>query len=175
MDIKQLKDAIRHIPDWPEPGVSFKDITTMLRDSEAFRHSIKRMAERYRGRSIDVIASMEARGFIFGSALAYELGVGFIPIRKKGKLPWETVSASYSKEYGEDSLHMHKDAIKQGDKVLLVDDLLATGGTMKAAAELVRQLGGEVAGMCFLIELDYLKGRELLSGFEVHSLIQYDE
>jgi adenine phosphoribosyltransferase len=133
------------------------------------------MANRFRDSKIDAVVSAEARGFIIGAALAYELGVAFVPVRKKGKLPYETISASYSKEYGEDSLHMHKDGVLKGERILLVDDLLATGGTMQASISLVKQLGGSVAGVCFLIELSYLNGRELLSDFDVYSLIQYDE
>ncbi len=174
MDIETLRGMVRDIPDWPRKGVSFKDITTLLRNPVAFKFAMSEIANRFRDRKIDAVVSAEARGFIIGAALAYELGVAFVPVRKKGKLPYETISASYSKEYGEDSLHMHKDGILHGEKVLLVDDLLATGGTMKASIDLVRQLGGDVAGICFLIELGYLKGREQFPGYEIFSLIKYD-
>ena len=175
MDVETLKGMIRNIPDWPKPGVSFKDITTLLRDPLAFRFAVTEMSNRFRDKKIDAVVSAEARGFIIGAALAYELGVAFVPVRKKGKLPYETISASYSKEYGEDSLHMHKDGVLKGERVLLVDDLLATGGTMKASISLVKQLGGSIAGVCFLIELSYLRGREKLKGFDIFSLIKYDE
>jgi len=175
MDIETLKGMIRNIPDWPKPGVSFKDITTLLRDPLAFRFAVTEMANRFRDSKIDAVVSAEARGFIIGAALAYELGVAFVPVRKKGKLPYETISASYSKEYGEDSLHMHKDGVLKGERVLLVDDLLATGGTMQASISLVKQLGGSIAGVCFLIELTYLNGRDKLNGFDIFSLINYDE
>jgi adenine phosphoribosyltransferase len=175
MDIKTLKGMIREVPDWPKQGISFKDITTLLRDPNAFGYAVREMANWYCDKKIDAVVSAEARGFIIGTALAYELGVAFIPVRKKGKLPFETISASYSKEYGEDSLHMHKDGVIRGENVLLVDDLLATGGTAKAAADLVKQLGGNVAGMCFLVELSNLSGREVLNGFDVKSLIKYDK
>ena len=175
MDIKTLKGMIREVPDWPKKGISFKDITKLLRDPNAFGYAVREMANWYCDKKIDAVVSAEARGFIIGTALAYELGVAFIPVRKKGKLPFETISASYSKEYGEDSLHMHKDGVIRGENVLLVDDLLATGGTAKAAADLVKQLGGNVAGMCFLVELSNLSGREVLNGFDVKSLIKYDK
>jgi adenine phosphoribosyltransferase len=175
MNTNDLKRMIRDVPDWPKPGVSFKDITTVLRDPKAFRYAIKEMAAKYNGKDIDVVVSAEARGFIIGAAMAYELGVPFVPVRKKGKLPYETISATYAKEYGEDSLHMHKDGIIKGEKALLVDDLLATGGTIKASAQLVKQLGGTIAGMCFLVELSYLNGRAALPGYDIFSLITYDK
>ncbi len=175
MDVETLRDMIRTVPDWPKKGVSFKDITTLLRDPVAFKFAVSEMANRFRDKKVDAVVSAEARGFIIGAALAYELGVAFVPVRKKGKLPYETISASYSKEYGEDSLHMHKDGILRGESVLLVDDLLATGGTMKASIDLVKQLGGRVAGICFLIELGYLNGRKLFPNYDIFSLIKYDE
>lgn len=167
-----LKSKIRRIPEFK--GVVFWDITTLLRDRKAFRECIRKMADHYRKKDIDVIVSNEARGFIVGSAVAYELGVGFVPIRKKGKLPSKSVALTYWKEYESDVIEIHEDAIKRGEKVLLVDDLLATGGTMKASAELVEKLGGRVIGMGFLIELEYLHGRATLEDrYDVFSMINY--
>ncbi|TCS83830.1 adenine phosphoribosyltransferase [Tepidibacillus fermentans] len=170
MDYKSL---IRVIPDFPQEGISFKDITTLLKDGEAYRSAINDLAEFVRRFDIDLIAGPEARGFVVGAPLAYSLGVGFIPVRKAGKLPAETIQASYNLEYGKDALAMHKDAIKPGQKVLIADDLLATGGTIKTTIELVEKLGGIVVGATFLIELSYLKGREALKGYEVFSLVTY--
>jgi adenine phosphoribosyltransferase len=165
-----LKSKIRRIPNFK--GVVFWDITPLLKDREAFRECVKRMADHYRDKEIDVVVSSEARGFIFGAALAYELGVGFVPIRKKGKLPSATVSLTYQKEYEKDTIEIHKDAIEPGQRVLLLDDLLATGGTIKANAELVEKLGGVIVGICVLIELEYLKGREFLGDkYSIFSLI----
>ena len=175
-----LKGEIRTVPDFPRKGIMFRDITTLLRDPRAFRRSVKAMADYYRSsdefKGIDIIASAESRGFIFGAALAYEMGTGFVPIRKPGNLPCETEKAEYDLEYGKDGLEVHKDAIKRGQRVLLVDDLLATGGTIRAAAGLVRKLGGKVVGLCFLIELSYLKGRKSLEelGFDVYSLVRFE-
>lgn len=167
-----LKLKIRRIPDFK--GVVFWDITTLLKDKYAFRECIKRMADHYRGKDIDVIVSSEARGFILGAALAYELGAGFVPIRKKGKLPSKVVSLTYKKEYESDTIEIHEDSIEPSQKVLLIDDLLATGGTIKANAELVEKLGGKVVGMGFLIELGYLHGREALGDkYEIFSVIHY--
>ena len=168
-----LKEKIRVIEGFPKEGISFKDITTLVADGEAFKESIDRIVEHLKDKNVDVILGPEARGFIFGVPVAYALGVGFVPVRKKGKLPAETVSVDYSLEYGVDVLEIHKDAIKKGQKVAIVDDLLATGGTMEAAAKLIEQLGGEVVSMQFLIELEDLKGREKLSQYEVNSLIKY--
>jgi adenine phosphoribosyltransferase len=168
-----LKKYIRSIPDFPKAGILFRDITTLLRDKKAFRQSIDSLARSVKGKKIDYVVAVESRGFIFGAALAYKLGAGFIPVRKKGKLPAETISAEYSLEYGVDSLHMHKDALKAGAKVLIVDDLLATGGTAAAACQLTQQLKAKIAGIVFLIELSDLKGRAKLSGLPVFSLIQY--
>jgi len=163
---------IRRIPEFK--GVVFWDITTLLKDKDAFRECIRRMADHYRGRDIDVIVSSEARGFIIGAPLAYELGVGFVPIRKKGKLPSKCVDLTYQKEYECDTIEIHEDAIVRGQKVLLIDDLLATGGTIKANAELIEKLGGKVVGMGFLIELEYLHGRETLGDkYDVFSVINY--
>lgn len=163
---------IRRIPEFK--GVVFWDITTLLRDREGFREAVKRMAEHYRGRVIDLIVSSEARGFILGGALAYELGAGFVPIRKKGKLPSAVASLTYQKEYESDTIEIHEDAIEAGQKVLIIDDLLATGGTVKANADLVERLGGVVVGMGFLIELEYLHGRVALGDkYEVFSLVKF--
>jgi len=166
-----LNSKIRRIPNFK--GVVFWDITPLLKDRDAFRKCIKIMADHYRAKEIDVVVSSEARGFIFGGALAYELGVGFVPIRKKGKLPSKVISLTYQKEYEQDSIEIHEDAIEPKQRVLLMDDLLATGGTIKANAELVEKLGGVVAGICVLIELDYLKGRELLKDkYDIFSIIR---
>ena len=170
-----LKEKIRVIEDFPAKGISFKDITTLLKDSEALRECIKEMAERFKDVHVDIIAGPESRGFIFATPLAYLLKTGFVPVRKPGKLPAETIKYEYQLEYGTDSLEIHKDAIKKGQKVLIIDDLLATGGTMYATAKLVEKLGGEVAGLGFLIELKDLKGREKLKEYRVESLITYDK
>jgi len=168
-----LKAKIRRIPEFK--GVVFWDITQLLKDKYAFKECIKQMAEHGRDKGADVIVSSEARGFILGAALAYELGLGFVPIRKKGKLPSKTASLTYRKEYESDTIEVHEDSIEPGQKVLLVDDLLATGGTIKANAELVEKLGGEIVGMVFLIELGYLHGREALGDkYEVFSIINYE-
>jgi adenine phosphoribosyltransferase len=167
-----LKSKIRRIPEFK--GVVFWDITPLLKDKNAFRESIKRMADHFRGKGIDAVISNEARGFIIGGALAYELGVGFVPIRKKGKLPSKVVDLTYDKEYESDTIEIHEDSIARGQKVLLIDDLLATGGTIKASAELVEKLGGEVAGIGFLIELEYLHGREYLGNkYDMFSIINF--
>ena len=168
-----LEDLIREVPDFPKKGVGFKDITTLLKDAAAFKHVIDRFVEEYRDRGVEAVVAMESRGFIFGAPLAYQLEVPFILGRKPGKLPAECVSARYDLEYGADSLEMHKDAISPGQKVLIVDDLLATGGTVKATIELVEKLGGEVVGIAFRIELTFLDGRQNLKDYPVMSLIQY--
>ena len=171
----ELKDKIRVIENFPTEGISFKDITTLLKDAEALNECINQMAERFDDVKIDLIVGPESRGFIFATPLAYLLKTGFVPVRKPGKLPAETIKYEYELEYGTDSLEIHKDAIKKGQKVLIVDDLLATGGTMYATAKLVEKLGGEVAGLGFLIELSDLKGRDRLKGYKVESLITYDK
>jgi adenine phosphoribosyltransferase len=171
----KLKDKIRVIENFPAEGISFKDITTLLKDAEALNECINQMAERFDDVKIDLIVGPESRGFIFATPLAYLLKTGFVPVRKPGKLPAETIKYEYELEYGTDSLEIHKDAIKKGQKVLIVDDLLATGGTMYATAKLVEKLGGEVAGLGFLIELSDLKGRDRLKGYKVESLITYDK
>lgn len=169
-----LKSKIRIIPDFPEPGISFKDITTLLQDGEALREVVRQMADAFRNDRIDVVVGVESRGFIFGSPVAYELGVGFVVVRKPGKLPAATHQVEYSLEYGSDTLEMHKDAIEPGQRVVIVDDLLATGGTIAAAADLVRRAGGEIVGYSFVIELAHLKGRERLKGERIHTLVSYD-
>ncbi len=167
-----LKRKVRRIPEFK--GVVFWDITTLLKDKDAFKECIKKLADHYRGRIIDAVVSSEARGFIIGGALAYELDAGFVPIRKKGKLPYKAVSLTYQKEYEADTIEIHEDAIKPGQQVLLIDDLLATGGTIKANAELVEKLGGKVVGIGFLIELGYLHGREALGNkYDVFSLVNF--
>ena len=164
---------IRDIPDFPKKGIIFKDITTLLSDPEAFRGVIDRMAGRYRGRGIGKVIGIESRGFIFGGMLSYLIGAGFVPARKAGKLPWKTISESYALEYGEAVVELHEDSVTGGEKVLIVDDLLATGGTAEAVVKLVNRLGGEILGIEFLIELDFLKGREKLNGYDVNSMIHY--
>lgn len=166
-------DYIRNVPDFPKPGIQFKDITPLLANPEAFRETINQLAERFAGRGLDVVAAAEARGFLFATPLALSLNVGFVPIRKPGKLPFSRVSAQYELEYGTDTLEMHSDAIAPGKRVLLLDDVLATGGTMRACCELVGRSGAEVVACAFVLELRFLKGRERLEPFEVVSLIQY--
>ncbi len=168
-----FKDHIRVIEDWPQPGIRFKDITTLLGDGNVYREAIDQLRELVKEKQIDVICGPEARGFVVGAPLAYALGVGFVPIRKSGKLPYETIEASYDLEYGKDSLAVHKDAIRPGQKVLIADDLLATGGTIATCIELVKKLGGDVVGAAFLIELSYLTGRQKMNGIDVVSLITY--
>jgi adenine phosphoribosyltransferase len=168
-----FKDYIRVITDFPQPGIRFKDITTLLKDGTAYRAAIDEMRKLVAHHRIDLIAGPEARGFVIGAPLSYALGVGFVPIRKSGKLPGETIEADYALEYGKDKLSMHKDAIQPGQKVLIADDLLATGGTIQTSINLVRQLGGDIVGAAFLIELTYLEGRSKLGDLDVVSLIQY--
>lgn len=172
--ISDIRDKIRDIPDFPKPGIVFKDITPLLSDGPLFKKTIDHFAERYRFAPIDVIVGIESRGFIIGGALAYRLGKGFCVVRKPGKLPYETFSASYELEYGSDTLEVHRDAIQPGAGALLVDDLIATGGTAKAAAALVEQLGGKVVEYAFVIELAFLNARERLAPNEVFSLLRYD-
>lgn len=169
-----FKEKIAIIPDFPKEGISFKDITPLIGDGKAFRELIDTMAKKLRELKVDYIAGPEARGFIFGVPLAYALGVGFIPIRKPGKLPQEIVSITYDLEYGSDTLEIHKNAFKKGDRVALVDDLLATGGTISACAKLIELAGGEVVSIDFMIELTELKGRDKLEGYHVESMVQYD-
>ena len=171
-----VKSKIRTIPHWPKQGVMFRDITTLLKDSDGFKHMIDLLVERYKNLKIDVVAGIESRGFITGSVLAHQLGVGFVPIRKPGKLPAETISEEYELEYGKDKIEIHKDAIEEGSKVLLVDDLVATAGTSVAAANLIKKLGGEIIECSFIVELPELKGREKLEkkGLKVFSLVQFE-
>jgi adenine phosphoribosyltransferase len=169
----ELKSIIRDIPDFPKPGIIFKDITPVLKNPQAFRETIDRIAKESENLHINRVVGIEARGFIFGAAVAYKLGVGFVPIRKPSKLPYETIRETYLLEYGMDTLEMHTDALEKDDRVLLVDDLLATGGTMQAAVRLVEKTGAKAVGLFFVVELAFLKGREKLSGYNVQSLISY--
>jgi len=171
--MEELKEKIRNIPDFPKKGIMFRDITTLLQDPKATKKAIKGMLKPFENEKIDAVIGTESRGFIFGGIIAYELGVSFVLVRKPGKLPFTTEKASYEKEYGSDELEIHKDAIKKGDKVLIVDDLLATGGTGQAVKELVEKLGGEIVGFCFLIELSFLEGKEKLKPYKVFSLMDY--
>jgi adenine phosphoribosyltransferase len=173
-DIDSIRKAIRDIPDFPRPGIVFKDITPLLGDGPLFAKTIDVLAERYRDKKIDMVLGIESRGFIVGAALAYKLGAGFCVVRKPGKLPYDTHSASYELEYGTDSLEIHIDAIPQNARVLIVDDLIATGGTAAATAQLVSKLGGEVVECAFVIELSFLKGRDKLQPYGVFSLVHYD-
>lgn len=174
MEIKELKKKIRDIPDFPKKGIVFRDITTLLKDGNSLRYTAEEMKKRCSEKKIDVVVGIESRGFIIGGILAHELGVGFVPVRKKGKLPAEVVRAEYELEYGKDHIEMHKDSILGGQNVMIIDDLLATGGTAKAAVKLIESIGGKVAGLGFLIELSFLRGREKLKGYDVFSLIDYD-
>ncbi len=167
-----LKSYIRDIPGFPKEGIIFKDITTLLKDGKKFRETVDAFAAEFKDKSIDVILSIEARGFIFGAALAYKLGAGLAPIRKKGKLPYKTYAVTYELEYGKDTLEIHQDAFKKGARILIVDDLLATGGTCRAVIDLVEKMGGNIVSIAFLIELTALKGREKLKGYDVVSLIK---
>ncbi len=170
-----LKKLIREVRDYPKPGILFYDLTTLLKDKKGFQTLIDRLCEHYEGHHIDLVAGIEARGFIFAPALAYRLGAGFVPVRKPKKLPAKTARVSYELEYGTDSLEIHEDAIQKGQRVLLCDDLLATGGTAAAAGPLIRSLGGTVDGAAFAVELSFLHGRNKLTGLDVFSLMQYDK
>ncbi len=170
-----LSEKIRTIPDFPKPGILFRDITTLLKDPEAFRYVVDTLAERYLDKKIDVIVAIEARGFIIGAPVAYKIGASFVPVRKKNKLPSQTVSASYDLEYGSETVEVHSDAIKSGQKVVIIDDLLATGGTAKAAVELVEKLNGKVVEIAFIIELNPLNGRKKLEGYPIFTMLGYDE
>jgi adenine phosphoribosyltransferase len=174
LNADQLKRLIREVPDFPKKGILFYDITTLLKDKVGFATLIDRLSEHYVDQKIDLVLGMEARGFIFAPALAYRLNAGFVPVRKVGKLPAETVKFDYALEYGTNSLEMHRDAIQKGQRVLIVDDLLATGGTAEATAKLASLLGAEIVGLGFVVELDFLGGRKKLKGYEVMSLLHYD-
>ena len=169
-----IKSKIRTVPHWPIEGVMFRDITTILQEPEAFRYSIDNLYERYKDRKITKIVGIESRGFIFGAVLAYKLNVGFVPVRKKGKLPYKTITEELEKEYGKDVVEIHTDSIKKGDKVLIVDDLIATGGTILAAIKLVEKLGGEVVECAFLIGLPDLKGMEKLKGYNIYTMVDFE-
>src|SRR6202166_2078536 len=175
MDAEHLKKLIREIPDFPKKGILFYDITTLLKDKTGFATLIDKLSEHYISQDIDLVLGMEARGFIFAPALAYRLNAGFVPVRKPGKLPAPTVKYDYALEYGTNSLEIHKDAIQKGQRVLIVDDLLATGGTAEATANLAASLGAEIVGLGFVVELEFLKGRQKLRGYEVMSLLRYDK
>ena len=172
---EELRKYIRNVPDFPKKGIVFRDITTLLKDKDAFRSAIDVLYNRYRSERIDKVVSVESRGFIFGSALANRLGSGFVPVRKPKKLPSQTIREEYQLEYGTDALELHTDAIQKGEKVLIVDDLIATGGTVAASCRLVERLGGEIVGLAFLIELTFLNGRDKLKGYDIFSIVRYDE
>jgi adenine phosphoribosyltransferase len=174
MELAELRSKIRDIKDFPTEGILFKDITTLLKDGPAFRYVIDHLAGRYQSERVEVVVGIESRGFIFGGALAHELNAGFVPVRKFGKLPAKTVEVEYELEYGRDALAIHEDAIRPGQRVLAVDDLLATGGTMSATLRLVEQLGGHVVGVAFMIELAFLGGRGKLKKYPLHALITYE-
>jgi adenine phosphoribosyltransferase len=171
----ELKKLIREVPDFPKKGILFYDITTLLKDKAGYATLIDVLAERYIGKGVDLILGMEARGFIFGPALAYRLSAGFVPVRKPGKLPAATTRVEYDLEYGSNVLEVHEDAIEKGQRVLIVDDLLATGGTAEATAKLATKLGADIAGLAFVVELDFLKGRDKLKGYNVYSVLHYDK
>ena len=174
VNCEPLKRLIREIPDFPKPGILFYDITTLLKDKLGFATLIDALSEHYLNAGIDLVLGMEARGFIFGPAVAYRLNAGFVPVRKPGKLPAPTAKFNYALEYGTNTLEIHKDAIRKGQRVIIVDDLLATGGTADATTKLAASLGAEIAGLGFVVELDFLKGREKLAGYDVFSLLHYD-
>ncbi|MBL7070595.1 MAG: adenine phosphoribosyltransferase [Candidatus Omnitrophica bacterium] len=171
--MEDLKKIIRDVPDFPKAGIIFKDITPLLQDQGFFKKAVDSICGQYKDKKIDAVVSIESRGFIFGSAIAYKLGAGLVPVRKKGKLPYKTYSATYDLEYGQDTLEIHQDAVSKGTRVLIVDDLLATGGTLGATIDLVKKMGADIAGIAFLIELTFLKGREKHKDQEIFSLIKY--
>ncbi len=173
MSLEALRAKIREIPDFPKPGILFYDITTLLKDAAAYREAISLMLDPYRDEQIDIVVGMESRGFIFSAPMAHELGAGLVPVRKLGKLPGETLSVEYALEYGSNTLEIHRDAIEPGQKVLVVDDLLATGGTVRGTIELIERLKGDIVGLAFLVELDFLHGRDRLEGRRVTSVIRY--
>jgi adenine phosphoribosyltransferase len=173
MSAEGLRAKIREIPDFPKPGILFYDITTLLKDAAAYHDAINQMIAPYRDKGVELVVGMESRGFIFSGPIAYQLNAGLIPVRKLGKLPAETVSVEYALEYGSNTLEIHKDAIRPGQRVLIVDDLLATGGTVRGTIELVERLQGQIVGLAFLVELLFLKGRDRLQGYDTSSVIQY--
>lgn len=168
-----LEKSIRNIPDFPKPGILFRDVTTLMQNKDAFKKSIDLLAKKYKGKGFDKVVGVEARGFIFGAAVAHKIEAGFVPVRKKGKLPYKTISTTYELEYGTDTLEIHQDAINAKDKVLIIDDLLATGGTVKAVIQLVEQLKGKVAGIGFVIELVDLKGKDKFKEYPIYSLVKF--
>ncbi len=169
-----LKETIRSIPGWPIEGVIFRDITTLMQDPAALKESCDILYDRYKDKGVDKIVGIDARGFVFGGVLAYQLGIGFVPVRKKGKLPWKTMQESYSLEYGEDTLEMHEDALEKGEKVVIVDDLIATGGTIGATVKLVEKLGADIVECAFIVELPDLKGREKINGHQVFAITEFE-
>ncbi|MEZ5426074.1 MAG: adenine phosphoribosyltransferase [Pyrinomonadaceae bacterium] len=169
-----LKQLIREVPDFPKPGINFYDITTLLQDAGGFQQTIDALVGQVRHLGVDTVIGIESRGFIFGTPVAYQLGAGFVPVRKPNKLPWEKVSVSYDLEYGQDTVEMHSDAVGAGHNVLIVDDLLATGGTARAVADLVEKVGGKIVGIQFVVELDFLGGREKLNGYDIFTLLNYN-
>jgi adenine phosphoribosyltransferase len=173
MSAEDLRAKIREIPDFPKPGILFYDITTLLKDGKSFKRAIDQMLQPYKKEKIDIVVGMESRGFIFSAPMAYQLDAGLVPVRKLGKLPAETITVEYALEYGSNTLEIHRDAIRSGQKVLIVDDLLATGGTVRGTIELIERLKGEVVGLAFLVELEFLKGRDRLEGRRVTSVIKY--
>lgn len=173
--MEHLKKLIREVPDFPKEGINFYDITTLLKDTDGLKQTLDGMIDQYKEMEIDTVIGIESRGFIFAPSIARAVGAGFVPVRKPGKLPADTESATYALEYGEDTLEIHKDAISNGQKILIVDDLLATGGTAEAVAKLVEKLNGDIVGFGFLCELNFLKGREKLSDYDVHAFLRYDD
>lgn len=171
--VDQIKSKIRDVPDFPKPGILFKDITPILQDAPTFKKVVSAFVERYAAQKIDAVVGIESRGFIFGAPIAFELGVPFVPVRKQGKLPYQTVQVSYDLEYGSATIEMHVDAVAKGNRVVVIDDLLATGGTAQAACKLIEKVGGKIVECAFVVELAFLKGREKLNGREIFSLVQY--
>ena len=169
-----LKETIRSIPDWPIKGVIFRDLTTLMQNPQAFQKSCNVLYERYKDMKIDKIVGIDARGFVFGAVLAYKLGIGFVPVRKKGKLPWKTIQETYSLEYGEDTLEIHEDAVEKGEKVVIVDDLIATGGTIGATVKLVKKLGADIIECAFVVELPDLKGRDQIQNCKVFAITEFE-
>ncbi len=173
MNNSLLEKSIRNIPDFPKPGILFRDVTTLIQNKAAFKKAVDLLAKKYKGKKIDKVIGVEARGFIFGAAVAHKIGAGFVPVRKKGKLPFKTISTTYELEYGTDTLEIHQDAVAPGEKVLIIDDLLATGGTVKAVIDLIKQLGGKISGIGFVIELTDLHGKDKFKEYPVYSLVKF--